>query len=93
MNKILFVYASKTGTTQDTASEVEKYLSMRCDLYNCRNESLVREKQTQINVKPNGLNWDTYVMVIIGTAMYMRSPMKEIKHFCKKNQDKLIKKD
>jgi menaquinone-dependent protoporphyrinogen oxidase len=92
MNRILLVYASKTGTTQDTASELEKHLSMRCDLYNCRNELLVRERQTQINVRSDGLNWNTYGMVIIGTAMYMGRPMKEIKHFCKKYQDKLIKK-
>ncbi len=92
MKRILLVYASKTGTTQDTATEITKYLSIPCDLYNCRAELLDGEKAVQVSVKPDGLNWDTYGMVIIGTAMYMGSPMKEIKLFCKKFLEKLIQK-
>lgn len=93
MNRILLVYASKTGTTQDVALEVAKHLPVPCDVYNCREELLTGEKQAKVRVKPSGLNWDTYEVIIIGTAMYMRSPMKEIILFCKKNLERLIQKN
>lgn len=90
MNRILLVYASKTGTTQEVASEIAKQLSIPCDIYNCREELLDEENQIWVRAKSEELNWNTYEMIIIGTAMYMRSPMKEISLFCKKNLDKLI---
>lgn len=92
MNKILLVYASKTGTTQDAATEVVKLISMPCDIYNCNNELLKKDNLTQEKTKPGQLSWDSYGMIVIGTAMYMGSPMKEIKLFCKKNQEKLKQK-
>ncbi len=92
MKKILLVYASKTGTTQDAALEVAKRLSVPTDFYNCKDERFESGDMTKVNMKPYELNWDSYELIIIGTAMYIGSPLKEIKAFCKKYQDKLIHK-
>ncbi len=92
MNKILLIYASKTGTTQDAATEVAWLIAMPCDIYNCSNELLQKDGLTQERIRPDQLNWDSYGMVVIGTAMYMRSPMKEINVLCKKYQQKLKQK-
>lgn len=92
MNKILFVYASKTGTTEDAATEVAKLTAIPCDIYNCSNELLKKDNKSQEKIRPEKLIWDSYEMIVIGTAMYMRSPMKEIKLFCKNYRDKLKQK-
>lgn len=89
MSKILLVYASKTGTTQDAMTEVAKLISMPCDIYNCRNKLLIKDDMTQGNMAPGQLDWESYGMIVIGSAMYMRSPLKEIKTFCESNQGKL----
>ncbi len=92
MSKILLVYASKTGVTQDVAREMAQLLSIPKDIYNCRDELLDRGDLTQVNIKPRQLDWDAYDMIVIGTSMYIGSPLKEIKSFCKKYQEKLIQK-
>ncbi len=92
MSKILLVYASKTGVTQDAAMELAKFLSIPCDIYNCRDELLYREGLIGVGLKPSELKWSSYEIIVIGTAMYMGSPMKEVKSFCKKYQEQLIQK-
>lgn len=92
MSKVLIVFASKTGTTQDAAAEAASHIPMPCDIYDCRNGLLKKDDSTQEKINPGHLDWNSYAMIVIGTAMYMRSPMKEIKSFCMANKEKLMQK-
>ncbi len=82
---ILITYASKYGTTEKAVSEILKYLT--ADTYNCRNKVW---HDGALTGEPSVSKYDT---VIIGSPMYMGSPLKEIKQFCKRNEEELVKKD
>jgi menaquinone-dependent protoporphyrinogen oxidase len=92
MEKILYVYASKTGTTEGATTEVSKLAAVPFDIYNCSGKLLSGNNLTQQHTEPDKFDWDSYGMIIIGTAMYMRKPMKEIILFCRNYQEKLKQK-
>jgi menaquinone-dependent protoporphyrinogen IX oxidase len=80
MNKALIVYASKTGTTKDVAMMIAKRLTIPSELYDCRSKELLDcsgEQKSSRAIPKVG----QYCMVIMGTAMYMGTPMKEFKKF------------
>ena len=77
MNMII-VYASKTGVTEDVAMEMAKKLGEDCALYDCRNQLLTHD---QHGVQPNFSDLTDYDLVILGTAMYMGRPIKEMTRF------------
>lgn len=78
MKKALVVYASKTGTTRDAANLLSECLAPFCDTYDCRQRGALRLVD--------------YEVVVLGTAMYMRKPMKELCDFCQSHRDELLKK-
>lgn len=87
MEKVLIVYASKTGTTQDVATAMAEKTGTV--LYDCRTEILVEPDGNRSKQQPRLAD---YGVVVIGTAMYMGAPMKEAKRFLKEHKAALVQK-
>ena len=87
MEKVLIVYASKTGTTRDVAAALADRAGAA--LYDCCANTLVEAGGGQLKQQPRLAD---YGVVVIGTAMYMGSPMKEVKRFIKAHGAELIHK-
>lgn len=85
MDKVLIVFASKTGTAQDVAAALAKKLPA-ANVYDCRNEAL-----DGVDMKAAPKISD-YGIVVLGTAMYIGAPMKEFKKYIAKNKDMLARK-
>ena len=73
--KMIIIYASKTGVTEDVAREMAKKLGGNCALYDCRNQLLTNAQPSMHATVPDLTGYD---LVILGTPMYMGKPMKEI---------------
>lgn len=82
MKKVLIIYASKTGTTQDVSTSLAADLAPFCDTYDCCQRAMRTAGGAQESVKAHGIQWADYEIVVLGTAMYMGRPMKELKKFC-----------
>ena len=87
MEKVLIVYASKTGTTQDVAAVLAERTGAA--LYDCRANTLVGADGRQVKQQPRLAD---YGVVVIGTAMYIGAPMKEAKRFMKAHNAELTQK-
>lgn len=86
MKPVLIVYASKTGVTQDAAQAVAAQLGCAAAFFDCRARMLtVDGASRKCDPAP-----DEYTAVILGTAMYMGSPLKEMKRFCAAHEAKLL---
>ncbi len=85
MKKVLIVYASKTGTTQDVANALAKKLPA-ASVYDCRNKSL---DGAALKAGPH---ISDYGIVVLGTAMYIGAPVKEFKKFISQYKDELAQK-
>jgi menaquinone-dependent protoporphyrinogen IX oxidase len=59
-------------------------LSTDCALYDCRTRNLSGARPENPKAG-SSLNFATYDVVVIGTAMYMGRPMKEVVKFCYKH--------
>lgn len=74
--KTIIIYDSRNGTTEDCAINIKK--SLNCDSVNLRKQSIK--------------SIDEYSLIVIGTPLYMGHPLKRIKSFCRKNENKLLNK-
>ena len=87
MKKVLIVYASKTGTTKDVAAKLADRTGAA--LYDCCANMLVEGQDGQVKQQPRLAD---YGVVLIGTAMYMGSPMKAAKRFIKAHSEEFAQK-
>jgi menaquinone-dependent protoporphyrinogen oxidase len=90
--KTLIIYASKTGTTQDAASSLATALAPFSDTYDCRQKVLKTTGGVQENMNAGKLKWADYGVVVLGTAMYVGKPMKELVDLCNGWQTELLNK-
>lgn len=79
MSKALIAYASKTGVTQDAACAIAAQLGTATALYDCRSRILTDSDEAETKRTPV---LSEYNAVILGTAMYMGAPLKELRQFC-----------
>lgn len=77
--KILIVYATKSGTTEDCAKEIKKELNQDVDLINLNSKYV------------NNIN--NYDVIIIGTPIYAGNINSKVKSFCTRNIEKLKSKN
>lgn len=87
MNKVLIVYASKTGVTQDAARAIAAQLSIETALFDCRGNFLDGPDGTAEKGIPP---LSEYGGVVLGTAMYVGAPLKEFKRFCAVYENELL---
>ncbi len=85
MGKVLIVYASKTGTTQDVAAALAQKLP-GAQLYDCRNNTL---DGAEVKAAPP---IGDYSAVALGTAMYIGAPVKEFKKYVARHKEALAQK-
>ena len=83
----MIVYASKTGVTQDAAHTIAAQLNIEAALYDCRSHMLT-ESDGKVEKRTPSLN--EYSAIVLGTAMYMGAPLKELKRFCADHQKELL---
>lgn len=74
--RTLVVYSSKYGATEACAKQIEKVLQGKVELVNLR-------KEKNVDLK-------SYDMILLGSPIYAGSMRKEIKKFCK-NQEEALK--
>lgn len=72
------IYASKTGTTRDCANLLKDKLSSDVQLIDLKTVE-----------NPNVADYDK---IIVGSAIYMGRPLKEVVNFCMKNKEILLHK-
>lgn len=75
--KTLILYASKHGTTKDTAMKINEYLK-NSDVYDIQKEEIK--------------NLQDYDCVILGSALYAGNIIKKAKDFLKENETQLLEK-
>ena len=92
MASLLIVYASKTGTTKDIANGFAEKFTSFCDIYDCRERVIKYSGLEQRSIDIKDIIVKDYEIVVLGTAMYMGKPLKELTHFCKIHQNELKKK-
>ncbi len=85
MEKVLIVYASKTGTAQDVAHALAKKLPSANVYDSCHKTLDGSAEQTEPT-------FSDYGIVVLGTAIYIGAPMKEFKKYVAKNKDLLAPK-
>lgn len=87
MRKVLIVYASKTGVTQEAAQMTAAKLGMTAALYDCRRRTLTDAEGNMSKQTPSISNFSA---VVLGTAMYMGAPLKACKRFCSDHEKELL---
>ncbi len=87
MKPVLFVYASKTGVTRDAAQEAAAQLGKEAAFFDCRTHRLTPPDGVPLKSNPA---LGEYAAVILGTVMYMGSPLKEMKRFCAAHEAELL---
>jgi menaquinone-dependent protoporphyrinogen IX oxidase len=90
MNRIMILYASKSGTTKKVAQAMARSLAPECDLYDLRKGTLQTLSGTHKRTPYRSLNLGAYRAIVLGSAMYMGKPLKPFLRFCQDRTQDLL---
>ena len=86
MERILIVFASKTGTTEDVAVKLAQIAGQEAvDLYDCRAKMLLPLEREGERVYCGEIAPDPYGAVALGTPLYMGRPPRAFISYCKRH--------